>query len=444
MLLNFRNLKKRYLISIFFDILIHFSLGKFILNGIENSFLNFDFFILTLFFLYINYFCDNYRVKSINTLRTFLIRVLKIIISSFGYLVATSIYLCYLKQIMNLYSLSKFLPYIILFFFTSSFLQLLLNNFYHKIRSKKSWIYLGEDDTFEFLISEIEYLNLGNFNISRYQVKNKRGINLDDKNIKGFIVNNTEETILKAKEINFFDKKKFILNSLDWFETYLNKLPTFLIKDPHFIDKLLKNTKKRNFQFKLKRIGDVVVSFILLIITSPLLLIAAIFIKLEDGGSIFYKQVRNGLRKKKFEIIKLRTMNQNAEEDGAKWSTFSDKRVTKIGRFLRLFRIDELPQLMQVFSGDMSLIGPRPERPEFDHIMSKEINFYDYRYQVKPGISGWAQVNYPYGSSIEDSRQKLSYDLYYLKNFTIFIDFLILFKTIRLVLNAYGSSPKKP
>ena len=98
---------------------------------------------------------------------------------------------------------------------------------------------------------------------------------------------------------------------------------------------------------------------------------------------------------------------------------------------------------MQVFSGDMSLIGPRPERPEFDQIMTKEIKFYDYRYQVKPGISGWAQVNYPYGSSIEDSRQKLSYDLYYLKNFTIFIDFLILFKTIRLVLNAYGSSPKK-
>ena len=155
MLLNFRNLKKRYLISIFFDILIHFSLGKFILNGTENSFLNFDFFILTLFFIYINYFCDNYRVKSINTLRTFLIRVLKIIISSFGYLVATSIYLCYFKQIMNLYSLSKFLPYIILFFFASSFLQLILNNFYQKIRTKKSWIYLGDDDTFEFLFSTL-------------------------------------------------------------------------------------------------------------------------------------------------------------------------------------------------------------------------------------------------------------------------------------------------
>ena len=359
-------------------------------------------------------------------------------------MVATSIYLCYLKQIINLYSLSKFLPYIILFFFASSFLQLVLNNFYHKIRSKKSWIYFGDDDTFDFLFSEIEHFNLGNFNIFRYQVNNKKGINLDDKKINGFIVNNTEAPNLKEKDINLFDKKKFILNSLDWFETYLNKLPTFLIKDPYFIDKLFKNIKKRNFQFKLKRMGDVVVSFILLIITSPLLLIAAILIKLEDGGPIFYKQVRNGLRKKEFEIIKLRTMNQNAEKDGAKWSTFSDKRVTKIGRFLRLFRIDELPQLMQVFSGDMSLIGPRPERPEFDQIMTKEINFYDYRYQVKPGISGWAQVNYPYGSSIEDSRQKLSYDLYYLKNFTIFIDFLILFKTIRLVFNAYGSSPKKP
>ena len=141
-----------------------------------------------------------------------------------------------------------------------------------------------------------------------------------------------------------------------------------MIKDPYFVDTLFKNIKKRNLQFKLKRMGDVVVSFILLIITSPLLLIAAILIKLEDGGPIFYKQVRNGLSKKEFEIIKLRTMNINAEVDGAKWSTFSDKRVTKIGRFLRLFRIDELPQLILVFTGDMSLIGPRPERPEFDKL----------------------------------------------------------------------------
>ena len=143
-------------------------------------------------------------------------------------------------------------------------------------------------------------------------------------------------------------------------------------------------------------------------------------------------------------IFKFRTMVVNAEKNGPQWSIKNDPRITKIGKSLRRYRIDELPQLISVIKGDMSLIGPRPERPEFDNIMSKEINFYDYRYQVKPGISGWAQVNYPYGSSIEDSRQKLSYDLYYLKNFTIFIDFLILFKTIRLVLNAYGSSPKKP
>ena len=112
------------------------------------------------------------------------------------------------------------------------------------------------------------------------------------------------------------------------------------------------------------------------------------------------------------------------------------KRVTKIGRFLRLFRIDELPQLMQVFSGDMSLIGPRPERPEFDRIMTKEINFYDYRYQVKPGISGWAQVNYPYGSSIRDTANKLSYDIYYINHISLLLDILILFKTIKTVFTA--------
>ena len=135
-------------------------------------------------------------------------------------------------------------------------------------------------------------------------------------------------------------------------------------------------------------------------------------------------------------------MNVSAEKDGAKWYVLGDTRVTKVGKILRLFRIDELPQLLQVITGDMSLIGPRPERPEFDDKLSEKIPFYDYRYTIKPGLSGWAQVNYPYGSSKKDSIEKLNYDIYYIKNFSIFLDFIILFKTIKLVLNAKGSKPK--
>tara|TARA_A100001035_G_scaffold132041_1_gene103771 strand:+ start:214 stop:636 length:423 start_codon:yes stop_codon:yes gene_type:complete len=131
----------------------------------------------------------------------------------------------------------------------------------------------------------------------------------------------------------------------------------------------------------------------------------------------------------------------NAEKDGPQWSTKNDRRVTKIGKLLRKYRIDEVPQLINVIKGDMSLIGPRPERPEIDLKLSKQIINYNLKFLAKPGLSGWAQVNYPYGASISDSEIKLSYDLYYIKNFSIFLDFLIFFKTMRLVFNAEGSNP---
>ena len=133
----------------------------------------------------------------------------------------------------------------------------------------------------------------------------------------------------------------------------------------------------------------------------------------------------------------------NAEQDGEQWADKSDKRITKVGNYLRKFRIDELPQLILVLSGEMSLIGPRPERPKIDFLLRKYIPYYDLRYSIKPGISGWAQVNYPYGASIEDSKFKLSYDIYYIKNFSILLDFMIFFKTLKLIINGKGSIPNK-
>ena len=135
-------------------------------------------------------------------------------------------------------------------------------------------------------------------------------------------------------------------------------------------------------------------------------------------------------------------MKSNAEKDGFKWSSKNDTRITKIGFWLRITRIDELPQLLSVIKGDMSLIGPRPERPEFDEILAKEIPNYKLRYLVRPGLSGWAQVNYPYGASIQDTKMKFSYDIYYIKNLSNFFDLLILLETIRLVFNFRGSQPK--
>jgi len=163
---------------------------------------------------------------------------------------------------------------------------------------------------------------------------------------------------------------------------------------------------------------------------------------IEDRGPIIYSQKRNGFGGKVFTIYKLRSMKTNAEKEGIQWSSKNDKRVTIIGFWLRKTRIDELPQLFSVLKGDMSLIGPRPERPEFDAMLSKEITNYKLRYLVRPGLSGWAQVNYPYGASIQDTKMKFSYDMYYIKNFSTFFDVLILLETIRLIFNFRGSHPK--
>ena len=145
----------------------------------------------------------------------------------------------------------------------------------------------------------------------------------------------------------------------------------------------------------------------------------------------------------KITIIKLRTMVIDAEKDGVQWAKNNDARITSIGNILRRGRLDELPQLISVLKGEMSLIGPRPERPEFNQFLNESIPLYNLRTWIKPGLSGWAQVNYPYGASTKDAQNKLGYDLFYIYNFSIFLDFLILFKTIKIVLSGIGSVPNK-
>ena len=196
-------------------------------------------------------------------------------------------------------------------------------------------------------------------------------------------------------------------------------------------------------QMRIKDVFERLIAILLLIFFLPLIFIAIVFIFLEDGLPIFYKQNRNGKFNKLIQIIKLRTMKSNAEKDGVQWSKKNDPRITKVGNFLRKIRLDELPQLISVIKGEMSLIGPRPERPEIDLFLSKDIKNYNLRYNLKPGLSGWAQVNYPYGASLEDAKNKFSYDLYYIKNFSNLLDIRILFMTIKLVFNAKGAIANK-
>ena len=189
-----------------------------------------------------------------------------------------------------------------------------------------------------------------------------------------------------------------------------------------------------------KRVFDLVFACVLLVLAAPLMLLTMILIALESGFPVFYLQERTGLDGRRFKVIKFRSMRTDAEKDGTpKWAVGNDDRSTRVGRIIRKFRIDETPQLINVLKGEMSLVGPRPERPFFVQQLSLELPYYGLRHSVKPGLSGWAQVSYGYGASVEDAAEKLQYDLFYVKNNTLFLDFMILFKTIGVVIKGHGA-----
>ncbi|WP_189044278.1 TIGR03013 family XrtA/PEP-CTERM system glycosyltransferase [Aliidongia dinghuensis] len=192
--------------------------------------------------------------------------------------------------------------------------------------------------------------------------------------------------------------------------------------------------QRRALDIAIKRVFDITLSLFILAVTCPVLLAAMLAVYIESGAPIFYRQERVTSFGRAFRLIKLRSMRQDAEKAGAQWASVNDSRVTKVGAFLRKSRIDEIPQLFNVILGDMSLVGPRPERPVFTAQLSKAISLYDLRHSVRAGLTGWAQINYPYGASVEDSRKKLEYDLYYIKNYSIIRDALILLQTLRVVI----------
>lgn len=189
-----------------------------------------------------------------------------------------------------------------------------------------------------------------------------------------------------------------------------------------------------------KRIFDMAASIAVLILTLPVLIVTALLIAIESHGPILYRQERVGQFGRPFVLLKFRSMRVDAEQNGnPQWAAKHDPRVTRIGAWIRKVRIDELPQLINVLKGDMSFIGPRPERPYFVNRLEEKIRFYGERHAVKPGISGWAQINYPYGASLDDARKKLEFDLFYVKNTTLLLDFIIFIRTVRVILNPEGA-----
>jgi sugar transferase (PEP-CTERM system associated) len=197
--------------------------------------------------------------------------------------------------------------------------------------------------------------------------------------------------------------------------------------------------QKNIYNTKLKMILDKAIASICFVIALPLMILTAIAIKLESKGSVFYKQSRVGWDEKEFALIKFRSMQMNAELNGAVWAEINDPRATCVGKVIRLLRIDELPQLWNVLKGEMSFVGPRPERPEFVKKLKDEIPYYTLRHSVKPGITGWAQINYGYGASTKDALEKLQYDLYYVKNESFLLDIYIMLRTFRVMLRGSGA-----
>lgn len=229
-----------------------------------------------------------------------------------------------------------------------------------------------------------------------------------------------------------------VFSLVEMAEQELQRIPARWVGNQWLLFSGVIDGQRTNLKKQLKRYSDVVLSFALLIITAPVIAVAMVLVKLEDGGEVIYRQQRSGLLGHPFEVLKIRTMSVDAESTGAQWAKRNDQRITTIGYWLRRTRIDELPQLINVLKGEMSLIGPRPERPDIENILEKRIPNYRLRHWIRPGLSGWAQVNMPYAASISDSELKLSYDLFYLRNASTWLDLLILFKTIKIVLKAAG------
>lgn len=229
-----------------------------------------------------------------------------------------------------------------------------------------------------------------------------------------------------------------VLSVLSLFEQHQQRLPPLLMIDTVLEIDDLPWTAPFSVQAQLKRTADLVLAAMLLLVSTPFLLLAALLIWLEDRGTVLYAQQRSGWLGRPFTVYKLRTMKEQPADAPASWTQPGDKRITLIGGWLRRVRLDELPQLLNVLNGEMSLIGPRPERPELEKELEQRIPHYRKRHWMRPGLSGWAQVCSPYASSIEDSDLKLSYDLYYLRHFSTWLDFVILFRTVKTVLKAGG------
>ena len=370
----------------------------------------------------------------------------KVVAKNFLVFISTCTLIYFYLSISNQFKTNQNfdLELIIIYFFSILINQIMINSYINKKDNSKDLWLIYKDNVFKQFIEDKLLDHELKFSSKLIFIDNLDQLNfLEEKQkelIKGIIT--TDKYFLQAKEISILLKSRKkslkIYSSIEWSECYLYRIPSIFLNKKHFLEK--ENLPHYSFfNFWIKNIAERILSFVLLLCAFPILVIFCILIFLEDKGSFLYSQYRTGINGKRIKIFKLRTMKINAEKDGIRWSSKNDRRVTKIGSFLRKTRIDEIPQLFSVLIGEMSLIGPRPERPEIEFLLNKEIANYKIKYLIKPGLTGWAQVNFSYGASVTDSIHKISYDIFYIFNYSLFLDFLIFLKTIKTVFKMEGS-----
>ena len=307
-------------------------------------------------------------------------------------------------------------------------------------------LFVGQNDYTSDLLESIkkddQYKLIGFLKDEKKEVLKNAILKICEVKKIDIIVNFRDDLLLDTKLVDMLLKYKLnglqYYNYLEFYEKYENKLPISHLSPKWFLEDSGFEIYYNNFNLKAKRLLDLIFGMIIGICVFPIMILSAIIVKLESKGPVFFIQERIGEGNKKFNIVKFRSMTTDAEKDGPQWASKNDNRVTKWGKIMRATRIDELPQLWNVLRGEMSCVGPRPEREFFIQQLEKEIPYYNLRHTVKPGLTGWAQVKYPYGASIEDSYRKLQYDLYYIKHHDIIFDIKVLLKTITIVVFGKG------
>ncbi|MFM6930283.1 MAG: exopolysaccharide biosynthesis polyprenyl glycosylphosphotransferase, partial [Bdellovibrio sp.] len=355
------------------------------------------------------YIFGNYDLDHIGTNKQLLVRQLMAFILTL--ITATVVIYLFVTDREGLFGRGVLIGSLVLFSLVSLLYRRLVITYFKTIKGKLKWLVIADPETQDLVSKDFNDLNfegtLEFFNPDRGAQALKETLAKEWTTLVISIKEGSHKHDLGNLIIEASCNSLTTITIVEFYERHLRKVPVQLLDYQWFINAEGFDSLAHPIQLRLKRLMDIAISGSMLLLASPVMLIVALIIKLESKGPALYNQTRTGQDNKPFTIYKFRSMRTDAEKNGAQWAVQNDTRITKIGKFIRLTRLDELPQLWNVLKGEMSFVGPRPERPEFNEMLKKQLPYYDLRHTLRPGLTGWAQVLYPYGASIEDSKEKL-------------------------------------